>query len=66
MQLQVKTIIPENRPSCNEWCKEFNFGARYSKREGIDNALRIMQLWDSYYKVKLLFVNFKTSNDEQY
>ena len=63
--MQVKTIIPDNRPSYNEWCKEFNVGIRHANREGIDNALRIMQLWDSYYKVKLLFVNFKSQNDEQ-
>lgn len=63
--MQVKTIIPENRPSYNEWCKEFKVGIRHVKRDGIDNALRIMQLWDSYYKVKQLFVNFKSQNNEE-
>ena len=64
MQLQVKTTTPTNRPTFNEWCEQFNVSRLYQSREGIDNAQRIMSLWDGYTKTKQLFVNFKTSNDE--
>ena len=30
MNLAIKkTIEPENRPSFNEWCKQFKFGSSY-------------------------------------
>lgn len=64
MQLQVRTTIPTDRPSFNDWCKEFNVSRSYQSREGIDNAQRIMSLWDGYSRTKQLFVNFKTNNDE--
>lgn len=66
MQLQVKTSYPTERPTFNDWCKQFNVSRLYQSREGIDNAQRIMSLWDGYARTKQLFVNFKTSNDEQY
>jgi hypothetical protein len=64
MQLQIKTTTPTSRPTFNEWCKLFNVSRLYQSREGIDNAQRIMSLWDGYSQTKQLFVNFKTSNDE--
>jgi hypothetical protein len=54
--LKVKSVYPVNQPSYNDWCKEFKFGTRSAKREGIDNANRIMQLWDSYMKTKEKFI----------
>jgi hypothetical protein len=55
-KLKVRSIYPENQPSYNEWCEEFKFGTRYQKREGIENANRIMELWDSYMNTKEKFI----------
>jgi hypothetical protein len=55
-QLKVRTTYPTNQPSFNDWCKEFKFGSRCVKREGIDNANRIMQLWDGFMKTKEKFI----------
>jgi len=59
-----KTSYPKERPSFNEWCKEFNFGIRYAHREGINNAQRIMSLWDGFAKTKQIFINLKSGNDK--
>jgi hypothetical protein len=63
--LKVRSIYPIDRPSYNEWCREFNFGARYVKREGIDNAQRIMSLWDSSINMKKKFVP-RSLNEKDY
>jgi hypothetical protein len=63
--LNVKTIIPENRPNYNEWCKQFNVSRLYQSREGINNAQRIMSLWDSFSENKLKFVP-KSMNEIDY
>jgi len=55
--LNVKTIYPTDRPNYNEWCKQFNVSRLYQSREGINNAQRIMSLWDSFTKTKLKFVS---------
>jgi len=66
MQLQVKTSYPTEKPSFNDWCEQFNVSRLYQSREGIDNAQRIMSLWDGYSHTKQIFVNIKTDSDEQY
>jgi hypothetical protein len=55
-QLRVTSIYPTNQPEFNDWCKEFKFGSRCVKREGINNANRIMQLWDGFMKTKDKFI----------
>lgn len=64
MQLQVKTIYPKDRPSFNDWCKLFNVSRLYIEREGINNAQRIMSLWDGYSETKKYFTNIKINNNE--
>jgi len=64
MQLQIKTTYPTERLSFNDWCKQFNVSRMYQSREGIDNAQRIMSLWDGYSRTKTIFNNIKTQNDE--
>jgi len=63
--LNVKTIYPTDRPSYNEWCKQFNVSRLYQSREGINNAQRIMSLWDSFTKNKIKFVS-KSCNEIDY
>ena len=65
MQLQFKTSYPTEKLSFNEWCRQFNVSRLYQLREGIDNAQRIMSLWDGYSRTKQLFVNFKMNDDEK-
>lgn len=60
----VKTIFPSERPSFNEWCKLFNVSALYKGREGMNNAQRIMSLWNGYSNNKEYF-QFKITIDEQ-
>ena len=62
--MKVKTIYTTPRPSFNDWCKEFNVSRLYVPREGIDNAQRIMQLWDGFSKCKNIFVTKKPDNNE--
>ena len=62
--LNVRTIQPVNRPDYNTWCKEFNFGARYARREGIDNAMRIMSLWDGFAKMKEIYISKKMDESD--
>jgi hypothetical protein len=61
----VKTIYPTDRPNYNEWCKQFNVSRLYQSREGINNAQRIMSLWDSFSENKLKFVP-KSMNEIDY
>jgi hypothetical protein len=64
MQEKVTTIYPKTRPSFNEWCQQFNVSRQYISREGINNAQRIMSLWDGFSRNKQYFVTLKTSNNE--
>lgn len=58
--LKVKTTLPDQRPSFTEWCKMFNVSKMYVDRTPIQNANRIMSLWDGYLNTKELFI--KTDN----
>lgn len=64
--LNVKSIYPVSRPSYNEWCKEFNFGARCVNREGINNAQRIMALWDGFFLRNKSKLSYKSMNEQDY
>ena len=63
--MKVKTIYITPRPSFNDWCREFNVSRLYTPRQGIDNAQRIMELWDGFSKCKNIFIKIKTNNDEE-
>lgn len=54
--LKVKTTHPTDRPSFSEWCKMFNVSRLYVDRTPIQNANRIMSLWDGYLNTKELFI----------
>jgi len=64
MQLQIKTTYPADKLTFNEWCEQFNVSRLYQCREGIDNAQRIMSLWDGYSQTKQMFKKIKTQDDE--
>jgi hypothetical protein len=51
------SIYPKNRPSMNEWCKEFNVSSRVIKdTTPLNNAQRIMELWDGFHNMKEKFI----------
>lgn len=58
-----KTCYPMDRPDFNTWCKMFNVSKEYADKTGIQNAQRIMQLWNGYDKMKDIFKNLKSGND---
>lgn len=53
---KVKSIYPKDRPSFNDWCRQFKVSSMYVDREGINNAQFIMSLWDGYSNMKQFFV----------
>jgi hypothetical protein len=53
---KVKSIYPKDKPSFNEWCSQFKVSSLYTDRQGINNAQRIMSLWDGYTNTKQFFV----------
>lgn len=61
---KFKTTYPQNRPTFNEWCQMYNVSKGYCDRTGIHNAQRIMQLWNGFSKMKEIFVNTKSGNDD--
>ena len=56
--LKVKTTYPDNKPTFNEWCTMFRVSSLHIDRKPIQNANRIMALWDGYLNTKELFVKF--------
>jgi hypothetical protein len=62
---KTRTLIPQHRPPFNEWCEMFNVSRSYVRREGINNAQRIMSLWDGFAKTKELFIKKKFKSDEE-
>jgi hypothetical protein len=62
--LKVKTIVPLERPSFNEWCEMFKVSTQYIDKAAIRNAERIMSLWDGCLGTKnnyIKFTNIKTN-----
>ena len=59
-----KTTYPTNRPPFNEWCEEFKVSTRYIDQSPIENAKRIMQLWNGLLKMKTTFKKPLTQNEE--
>lgn len=57
--LKVKTTYPSTRPPFNEWCNMFKVSSMHIDRKPIENANRIMALWDGYLNTKRLFVKFE-------
>lgn len=55
-QIKVKSSYPKSRPSFNDWCAMFKVSSLYVDREGINNAQRIMSLWDGYTNTKQFFI----------
>lgn len=61
--LKVKTLLPDNRPSFNEWCAMFKVSSRVLKDSTpIKNAQRIMDLWDGFTNSKTKLA-LKSGND---
>ena len=54
--LKVKTTYPEKKPSFQEWCEMFRVSSLYVDRTPIQNANRIMELWDGYIGTKSVFI----------
>ena len=51
------SIYPQNRPSINDWCREFNVSSRVPKNTTpLTNAQRIMELWDGFHNMKEKFI----------
>lgn len=61
-----KTTYPDQKIEYNEWCKLFKFGSRYQSKEGINNAMRIMSLWDGYHNHKNYFVKVLSNKTNEY
>jgi hypothetical protein len=61
--MKVRSIYPTDKPSFNEWCKMFNVSKLYADRTGINNAQRIMELWDGFANMKQYFIKPIKTND---
>jgi hypothetical protein len=59
-----KTTYPTNQPTFNDWCEEFKVSTRYTDQSPIENAKRIMQLWDGLLKMKTTFKKPLTQNED--
>lgn len=55
--MKIKTLIPTDRLPFNEWCKLFNVSRLYVDRTGINNAQKIMELWNGYSGQKEIFID---------
>ena len=55
MKLKVKTTYPDNQPDFNAWCEMFKVSTRYPDKTPIENAKRIMELWDGLIRMKQFY-----------
>jgi len=60
---KVKSVYPSEKPSFNDWCKMFNVSQLYVERSGLNNAQRIMQLWDGFHNTKQFFITAIKTED---